>query len=193
MSTVAFLYHSLCHNAVMFLSSYCEHCRFSLSLCVTVLSYFGFLIMSNAVFVYHSLCHHAFMFLSPYYEHCRFYLSLYVSMCCHILVSLLCAMPFSPIILCVTMLSCFCHLIMSTVAFICHSMCHRAVYFGFLIMSNAVFLYHSLCLLIMSTVAFLFHCMFHRAVIFLFCYYMQCRFSLSFSASPCFHGFVTLL
>ena len=146
-------------------------------------------------------------------------------------------MPFFSIILCITMLSCFCHLIMSTVAFICHSMCHRAVYFGFLIMcnavipyhslchhafmflspyyehcrfslslcvtvlsyfcflimSNAVFLYHSLCLLIMSTVAFLFHCMFHRAVICWFSYYVQCRFSLSFSVSPCFHGFVTLL
>ena len=107
-----------------------------------------------------------------------------------------------------------CHLIMSTVAFICHSMCHRAVYFGFLIMCNAVFLYHSLrhhafmflspyyehccfslslCVtvlsyfgfLIMSNAVFLYHSPCHHAFMFLSPYYEHCRFYLSLYVSPC--------
>ena len=156
MSTVAFICHSMCHRAV----------------------YFGFLIMCNAVFPYHSLRHHAFMFLSPYYEHCRFSLSLYVSPCRHILVFLLCAMPFFSIILRVTMLSCFCHLIMSTVVFPYHSLCHHA----FMFLSP----YYEHCRFYLSLYV-------SPCCIFWFHYYVQCRFPLSFSASPCFHVFVTLL
>ena len=170
-----------------------------------MLSYFVFLIMSNAVFLYHSLhhhafmvlshyyehcrfslCHHAVMFLSPYYEHCRFSLSLSVSLCF--------------VTPCVTLLSCFCHLIMSTVAFLCHSICHHAVMFFspyyehcHFSLSNCVTMLSCFCRLIMNTVAFLFHSMCHHAAMFLSPYYEHCRFSLSLYVSTRCHVFVTLL
>ena len=79
------------------------------------------------------------LFLSPYYEHCCISLSLSASFCCHVLS----------------------HLIKSTVAFLCHSMCHHAVIFWFHYYEQCRF---SLC---------------HHAVMFLSPYYVHYRISLS--------------